>query len=377
MTFAQFTETIAGDTPGTTTTLTGYRAGPADAARKVYLQAALHADEMPGTMLLHHLLPRLRDADAAGQLRARFTVMPAVNPFGLQPLLLRHHIGRYDPATGINYNRRWPDLFAVACDRIGPLGNDAAANTGAVRRGVAAWIGEQAPRTAAQRLRLLILRECHDADVMLDLHCDSDSLPYIYTSPDVPSQDLSDWMGAAATLTAADSGGGSFDEVLPQLYRKAAAANPGKPLLPLPLTATMEYRGQSDVFDDTGNEDARRLWGFLCERGFIDAAPGARPSPAAAATPFEATDVVRVPAPGLVAYRVALGERVTKGQPVADLIAMDGPEAFIARTPILAGTDGLVLTRSARKYAERGANIMKIVGTEILPARAGGYLLED
>lgn len=376
MTFEHHTETLPGDTPGTTTTLTWYTAGPADATRKVYLQAALHADEMPGTMLLHHLLPKLRDADAARQLRARFTVMPAVNPLGLQPLLLRHHIGRYDPATGINYNRRWPDLFAVAGDRIGPLGDDAALNTAAVRRGVAAWIAEQSPRTAAQRLRLLILRACHDADVMLDLHCDSDSLPYIYTSPDVPSQDLSDWVGAAATLTAADSGGGSFDEVLPQLHRKAAAANPGKPL-PLPLTATLEYRGQADVSDEIGRDDARRLWGFLCERGFIAADPGPRPPAAAPATPFEATDVVRVPAPGLVAYRVALGDRVTKGQPVADLIAMDGPGAFIARTPILAGTDGLVLTRSARKYVERGANIMKIVGTESLPSRAGGYLLED
>ena len=210
---------------------------------------------------------------------------------------------------------------------------------------------------------------------MLDLHCDSDSLTYIYTSPDVPSQDLSDWIGAAATLTADDSGGGSFDEVLPQLFRKAAAANPGKPL-PLPLTATMEYRGQPDVSDEIGKDDARRLWGFLCERGLIDGDPGKRPAPAAAATPFEATEVIRVERPGLVAYRVALGDRVTKGQPVADLIALDGPEAFIARTPIVAGTDGLVLTRSARKYVERGANIMKIVGTEPLPSRTG-YLLED
>jgi uncharacterized protein len=376
MTFEQKTETLPGDAPGTTTTLTWYTAGPADTARKVYLQAALHADEHPGTMLLHHLLPKLRDADAAGQLRARFTVMPAVNPLGTQPMFLRDHIGRYDPATGINHNRRWPDLFAVAGGRIGPLGNDAGANTAAVRRAVAAWLADQAPRTAMQTLRLIILREVHDADVVLDLHCDSDSLPYIYTSPDFPTQDLSDWMGAAATMTATDSGGGSFDEVLPQLFRKAAAVNPGKPL-PLPLTATMEYRGRGDVTDEIGREDARRLWGFLCERGFIDAEPGPRPPPAAAATPFEATDVVRVPRPGLVAYRVALGERVTKGQPVADLIALDGPGAFIARTPILAGTDGLVVTRSARKYAERGANIMKIVGTEILPTRAGGYLLED
>jgi len=81
--------------------------------------------------------------------------------------------------------------------------------------------------------------------------------------------------------------------------------------------------------------------------------------------------------PGLVAYRAELGERVQKGQPIADLIALDGPEAFTARTPILAGTDGFVLTRSLDKYAPRGTGIAKIVGTMPLPGRKGGYLLED
>ena len=43
---------------------------------------------------------------------------------------------------------------------------------------------------------------------------------------------------------------------------------------------------------------------------------------------------------------------------------------------LLAGTDGFVLSRSLRKYAARGENIAKIVGTAPLPQRRG-YLLED
>ena len=56
---------------------------------------------------------------------------------------------------------------------------------------------------------------------------------------------------------------------------------------------------------------------------------------------------------------------------------MHGPDAFLARCPILAGTDGLLLSRSSLKYVRRGSSIAKIVGTNVLPARAGGYLLED
>jgi predicted deacylase len=380
MTFTQHQTTLIGDAPGTATTLYSYTAGPADGAIKVHLQAALHADEQPGTMALHHLLPMLRDADAAGQLRARFVVFPSVNPLGLANGSLRHHIGRYDTQTGLNDNRRWPDLYPAIADAIaGKLTGHAATNTKLIRAAVAAFIAAQRPTSAAQQLRLITLQSAHDADIVLDLHCDDDSLKHIFTSPELMPglQDLADWFGTEATLTAEDSGGGSFDEVLPLLYRKAQRANPGFPISMASETATLEYRGQADVSDAIGHADARALFSFFADRGLIAADPGPRPKPAPAPVPFEATEVLRVDAPGLLAYHVELGDRVTKGQPVADLIAMDGPDAFLARRPILAGTDGFILSRASAKYVKRGSSIAKIVGTEPLPTRAGGYLLED
>jgi uncharacterized protein len=313
-------------------------------------------------------------------LRAHFTIFPSVNPLGLGNYALRHHIGRYDIETGVNYNRRWPDLYPQVAEAIdGKLTGDGKANIAIIRTAVAAWIDMQQPRTAIQQLRLLVLRSAAAADIVLDLHCDDDSLKHIFTSPELMPglQDLADWMGVAATLTAEDSGGGSFDEVLPTLYRKARLAHPHHPIPSGAETATLEYRGRADSFDAIGEEDAAGLFGFFAGRGLIAADPGARPAPAPAPTPFEATEVLRVDAPGLLAYRVELGERVHKGQPVADLIAMDGPEAYMARRPILAGTDGFVLSRVMGKYVVRGASIAKIVGTEVLPARAGAYLLED
>ena len=380
MTFQLHHTSLLGDTPGTTTKLYWYTVGPDDAETRIHLQAALHADEQPGTMALHHLLPRLRDADAAGQLRAHFTIFPSVNPLGLGNYTLRHHIGRYDIETGINYNRRWPDLYPQVADAIaGKLTAEGRTNIAIIRAAVAAWIDMQQPRTAIQQLRLLVLKSAAAADIVLDLHCDDDSLKHIFTSPELMPglQDLADWMGVAATLTAEDSGGGSFDEVLPTLYRKARLAHPDHPIPAGAETATLEYRGRADSFDAIGRQDAAGLFGFFAGRGLIAADPGPKPTPAPAPTPFEATEVLRVDAPGLLAYRVELGERVHKGQPIADLIAMDGPEAYMARRPILAGTDGFVLSRVMGKYVVRGASIAKIVGTEVLPTRAGAYLLED
>ena len=378
MGFSQHRLTLQGDTPGSQFELVYYAVGPEEDRPKVYLQAALHADEQPGTMVLHHLLPRLREADASGRLQARFVVLPMANPLGMANLSFRQHLGRYDGNTGVNYNRRWPDLFTMIGDEVASsLGQDGPANVKAVRRAIGTWIESQDPRTAAEALRLAVLRLCHDADYVLDLHCDSDSLIHIFTSPEFDLQDLADWMGAAATLVASDSGGGSFDEMLPVAFRKIQAANPDKPVPIGAQTATLEYRGTADSFDDLGSEDARRLFGFFAERGLIAAEVGPRPPAAPPATPFDATEVVRTSAPGLLAYRVELGARVSKGEAIADLIALDGPDAFLGRTPILAGQNGLVLSRSLRKYAPRGANIAKIVGTEPLTSRSGGYLLED
>ncbi len=380
MSFELHRTVLTGDTPGTATDLYWYTAGPADAETRVHLQAALHADEQPGTMALHHLLPKLREADAAGQLKAQFTIFPSVNPLGLANYSLRHHIGRYDVETGVNYNRRWPDLYPrVAQAIVGKLTDDPRANIATIRAAVIAWIDGQQSGTAIQRLRLAVLKSAVAADIVLDLHCDDDSLKHIFTSPELMPglQDLADWMGVAATLTAEDSGGGSFDEVLPTLYRKARLAHPEHPITNGAETATLEYRGQADSFDTLGKEDAAGLFGFFASRGLIAADPGSKPAAAPAPTPFEATEVLRADAPGLLAYRVELGDQVSKGQPIADLIAMDGPDAFIARRPILSGTDGFVLSRVMGKYVTRGSAIAKIVGKDVLPTRAGGYLLED
>ena len=379
MSFQQHTMTLPGDAPGQSTTLYWYTVGPETAETKVHLQAALHADEQPGTMVLHHLLPMLRDLDAAGKLNARFVVFPSVNPLGLATRVLRRHIGRYDLETGVNFNRRWPDLYPQIAEAIaGQLTADPKANVATIRKAVGAWLNSQQPATAAQKLRLAIMKSAHDADIVLDLHCDDESLIHIFTSPEMMPglQDLADRIGSAATLTAEDSGGGSFDEVLPSLYRKAQRANPDFTIPMAVEAATLEYRGQADTHDETGIRDAQGLFDFFAGRGLIDASPAPAPN-MPAATPFEATEVLRADRPGLLAYRVKLGDRVKKGDVVADIIAMDGPEAFLARTPLRAGTDGFILSRASAKYAVTGSPVAKIVGTEILPARAGGYLLED
>ncbi len=371
--------TIYGDSPGKTTELGGFRIGPRDSGRKVYLQGALHTDEQPGIMALHHLLPLLFAADEAGHLQGEFVVFPMVNPIGMGNIEFGMHQGRYDLPSGINFNRQWPDIFAgiedQICDKICSCANT---NKTIIHKAVVEWLNQWNALTARQQLRKVTLMEACTADYVFDLHCDDDSLVHIFCSPHCADtmQQLSNWIGASATLTAEDSGGGSFDEVCPLIWINAQNKFPDAPI-PNPIIAcTVELRGQADVFDETGIRDAQGLYSFFQSQSLIGGETTSNPTGTPAPTPFNATEVLRVEKPGLLAYKVELGEIVSKGQIIAELICLDGPEAFVGRSLIVAGTDGIVISRSIHKYVWPGCSIAKIVGTELLESR-GGYLLED
>ncbi len=85
---------------------------------------------------------------------------------------------------------------------------------------------------------------------------------------------------------------------------------------------------------------------------------------------------MRSPGPGVLAYKAALGERVRKGDVIAELVDPGAEDPATARTPITAGTNGLVLSRRLHKFVTAGMTVAKVVGTEPLAHRSG-YLLED
>jgi predicted deacylase len=377
MSFEKITQQLFGDTPGCSTELNYFRIGPPDADKKVYLQAALHADEQPGILILHHLLQLLRKADTAGELAAQFVVFPMVNPLGMGDIEFGQHQGRYNRSTGVNHNRDWPVLYdAVGAGLKDKLGDNGAGNVQLVRAALRNWVEALPAVTALQQWRQCLIREACDADYVFDVHCDDDSLMHIFSIPQLADnmQQLAHWTGAAATMLAEDSGGGSFDEVWPAIWLRLADEYPDNPMALSVVSCTLEYRGQSDTFDELNRQDAQNLYGYFQEQGLIDGELIGHKSEAAAPTDLRATEYLRAPRAGLLAYCVELGDHVEKGDRIADLIHLDGDGAFVARTPLLASTSGRVISRKTTKYVWANANVSKIVGTEILESRDGNLL---
>lgn len=374
---------LGGASLGTARHLMVHRYRPAKAptsSRKIYIQASLHADELPGMMAAHHLLHLLDAADRDGGIHSEIVVVPVANPIGLAQVINGSHAGRSDLAGNGNFNRHWPDLFAGLQDRVmGKLGTDPKINASIIKKAIAEDLAERQALDEAEQLKLTLTRLAHDADMVIDIHCDDDSLMHLYMPADhwPDYQDLAAELGAVACLTANDSGSFCFDETFAMPWDKLRRAVGEKYPIPSgPFVTTVELRGQPDVFDEFGAKDAKAIFRFLQRHGVLAGDPGPAPDLLCTATPLDAADVPRSPASGLLAYKRNLGDWVKKGDLLAELINPLAENVNEARIPLTAANDGMILSRRQNKLVRAGDYINMVVGTEVLAHRTAKLMTD-
>ena len=370
---------LLGNSPGTERHLLVHRYGTPGRGKKAYLQASIHADETPAMLTLHHLVRLLDEAEAEGKIEGEIVLVPYANPIGLAQFVNGNHSGRYDMAGGGNFNRNWPDLTPEVAARLeGKLGADEADNVTTIRQALAEVVEAMPAVKEMEAWRRVIAREAIDADMVLDLHCDDDALMHVYMLAEhwPAFEDLHLLLGSRGTLLADDSGGGCFDEAMALPWVRLAKRFPEAAIPAACFATTVELRGQADVYDDLAAADAQALFGFLQRHGVIAGDPGPLPEPLCEATRLEACDVVKAPVAGVLAYKIGLGETVSKGQVIAELVNPAAEDSGTARTPVHSGTDGTVLTLQLHKYVSPGESIAKIVGKEPLENRKSGALVE-
>lgn len=346
---------------------------------KAYLQASLHADELPGMLVMHHLKGLLDEAEAAGRMRGTVVMVPVANPIGLAQGLLHGRIGRFEAATGENFNRGYPDYLSAITPSVEErLGADAVANRAVIRAAMRAHIDGVVPATELACLRKTLSSLACDADVVMDLHCDLEAVLHLYCeSPYWPQcEPLARLLGVEATLLAKNSGGASFDEHLSgpwwqldeRLERTRGAGHPAIPLAC--LAVTVELRGQADVDHALAAGDALALLRFLIHRGLIadDGVPVALPALRNAPTPLSGSEDLRAPHAGVVAFLRQPGDRIAAGDAVAEVV---DPLAGIA-TRVHARFGGLLYARALRRYVGPGDSLAHVAGT--VPFRTGNLL---
>jgi len=361
---------------GSQKVMTSFHFGQPGAGQKVYIQASLHAEELPGMLTAHHLLGQLQAAEAAGQLRGEVVLVPAANPIGLAQRLDHKPMGRFEQDTSENFNRHYPDLaravLPVVVDALGP---DAKANAQTVRRAIGQYLAQWVPTTELQSLRKTLLTLAHDADYMLDLHCDCEGVLHFYTEepcwPQLAS--LAHFLGAQVILLARNSGSYPIDECLSgvwwQLSELLRDAGTTVPLPQACCSTTIELRGELDVSHALAQQDAQAIVLWLQSIGAwqVDTPPAVPPA-LCPATPLAGSQTLYATSPGVVVFAVSPGQKLRTGDLVAEVI--DPVNQRIER--VCAGVDGMFYARIRDRYITAGGELGKIAGAE--PFRSGDLL---
>jgi predicted deacylase len=291
----------------------------------VYMQAALHAHEMPGLVALDRLIPRLEIAEKDTRLGGNVTLVPHANPVGLAQAVFGETLGRFDLNGRANFNRSFP---SDSTDRL----------TG---------------RPAAERLKAALLELAVGADVVLDLHCDDEGPVYLYVLERQLDKGLRLARAMQAAVILTDSGDDpiSFDLAVSARWAAERRAIDSR------FAATIELRGMMDVTPALADRDADGLYRYLVDIGAVDDELPAVIPEAPVIGDVNAAQLIATPVPGAILYDVGIGDWVTEGQRLAVVLSDAGTTRHEIRAPF----EGLVMTRRDRRLARRGEEIIKVL----------------
>ena len=382
---SRITETITLPTysPGTTRELKVWRWGTPGAKPKVYFQAALHADEWPGLMASHHLAPMLDQADSDGHIKGEIVMLPYANPIGMAQVVDDQMLGRFNFSSSHgNFNRDWPDLSdAVAGMVADKLGSDPDINTTIMRGALLACVADLPDTSETEAHIKAVLGLSIDADYMFDLHCDLEATLHLYAHHEHTSivMELARYLGVPVVMVDTGLAGGPFDETHanPWMNVRAQLGLDEAALPAACFSTTVELRGQTDVSDELGAQDAAGLFNFLVHRGVISGEAPAMPDALCEATPLNGVDSLKSPIAGLIAWKKKLGDRVEKDEVIAEIIDITEDDPTQARTPVLSRTRGVLFSMHVDRMIRAGNTFGKIAGAETLAHREGDSLLSN
>ena len=360
---------------GRQTQVSSLHFGQSGAGPKAYIQASLHAEELPGMLAAFHLRALLAAAEEQGRIHGEVVLVPVANPIGLAQRLDHKSMGRFELGSSENFNRHYPDLAVAIYPQIKDLlGADSAHNVAIVRDALRAHMAQWQPANALQSLRKTLVSLAFDADLVLDLHCDCEAVLHMYTeTPCWPRlEPLARLLGARAVLLAEDAGGVSFDECFSGLWWKLARqlARDAKthPLPQACASSTVELRSEAEVSHALGQADAAAIFGFLQHEGIVKGDLPDLPPALCAATPLTGSQTVKAPVAGLLVFSAVPGDRLRSGEAIAQIIDPIANTTHTVRSEV----DGVLYARTDDRYVLSNDDIANVAGT--VPFRTGNLL---
>lgn len=355
-----------------------YSPSTSTTGKKAYIQASLHADELPGLLLNHHLIKLLDEADKNGEIQEDVIIVPFANPIGLAQHTFGLHQGRFCFDSGVNFNRDYLDLEKLISSKIENdlKVDDENHNVMIIRQAMIEAINEDTAIDEEAVMKKELLKLACDADIVLDLHCDSEALIYMFTHDELwpEMSDLAASIGSHCQLLAGLSGGNPFDEALSCPWQTLRQKFPNYPIPMACQSVTIELRGEGDVSHEFAKKDSFALFNFLKRRGYISGSEHLSPMPELLreATPLTGVEMIMPTKAGIVCLNVKLGDFVNAGDVVCEIIDIENPNAN--KEELKCRTSGVIFSIFKNRLCKPGHFILKVSGDKPLPWRKGKLL---
>jgi predicted deacylase len=315
---------------GAALTVPVYRLKGDPDAPSVYIQANMHGAEVQGNAVIFQLLDLLKNTDVNGDI----TLVPYANPVACNHKNGEYTLGRFDPITGVNWNRMYhfdEDIikpFVREC--IGKSDQTIEAN---FKKLMIEAIEEKLDHniyglTTGQRIAFQLQRLAHQADYVLDLHTGPISSKHLYC-PEY-AKDSAQYFDIPHILLIPNEFDGALDEATfcPWWKLQEAFAELG---IEFSISAksinkesfTVELGSQEQIDLDVALEDAKSIMNYLQHKKVVNTSEYQPKVMTRYGCDLKNYKAFYSPMGGMVDYLAEFGKPLAAGEPLARILRMD------------------------------------------------------
>ncbi|WP_105188583.1 succinylglutamate desuccinylase/aspartoacylase family protein [Pseudoalteromonas sp. T1lg48] len=342
-------------------TIPVYRLKGDGTGKNVYIQANMHGAEVQGNAVIYQLLEQLKNLGLHGDI----TLVPYANPIGCNQKSGEFTLGRFDPITGVNWNR----LYHYNAELVSHFAeqSDSLCDQDLIAQFKAALVddveqrlnGPQHALSTGKRIALNLQRLAHQADIVLDLHTGPISAKHLYC-PEY-ARASARYFNIEHVLLIPNEFDGAMDEAAfcPWWELQTQLKRRGRDF-EVPVEAyTVELGSQERIDLTEALDDAQSILSYLNYQGlFVDAAyqPKSMQRHACYLKDYVA---YYAPMGGMIEYLAGLGEHLKAGDAIARILRM---ERYLSEEPLHTlhfDQDAIAILHFASASVNQGTELYK------------------
>lgn len=328
----------------------------------VYIQANMHGAEVQGNAVIYQLLEQLKRLSINGDI----TLVPYANPVGANHKNGEYTLGRFDPITGVNWNRMYHydesqiDRFVETLTSEDQVEIDLQFQA-LLLDGIAQKLDHnQYGLTTGQRIAYQLQKMAHQADLVLDLHTGPISSKHLYC-PEY-AQCSASYFDIEHTILIPDSFDGAMDEATfcPWWHLSKKLANRGINYQLRRESFTVELGSQELIDLDVAAQDAKSILSYLQYKNVIDSCEFTPKEITRYACYLKDYKAFYSPMGGMVDYLATFGNVLKAGEPLARILRMDNYGDGDALHYISLDHDVIPILHFASASVNQGTELYKV-----------------